>query len=598
MIGQNTQKLLLGLALSFLFYACDKTPTSRYYASGKGEKHDLHRKVKKAPSVEKSDMTGPAGVGAAEDRAYSPMPKSFSSDSYMESESRGYAEEVISKDAYEREMDASWADGTVDKAYDETGGESALTSGNAGVLTAGEINDFSKWDLWEDLTKDEFNSYSKKWQLTPVNRMAVQVKTTSGQRVVDALVRLKNKEGNVVWTARTDNTGKAELWTGLYEEQDQASYELEVTTSSRGQKVINPSTFQNGINVIEMPDNCEIPDQVDIAFMVDATGSMGDEISYLKAELTDIMGKVKANHPKLTLNLGSVFYRDHHDDYLTRISKLSNDITRTTNFIAEQSANGGGDYPEAVDEGLEKAVNELGWSKDARARILFVILDAPPHQTQNEIMKIQNAIASAAEKGIRIVPITASGIDKSTEFLMRSMALATNGTYVFLTDHSGVGNAHIEPSTDSYDIELLNDLMIRLIDQYVEVPTCEELAELESIRMENDTMLVSSTLAKAGLDSATLEAGVDTVGVPVIDEPSSLKYYPNPTYGNVTLEIEGAIEEVFLADMNGKLIKRITLNGDGHVLEKINIAEFPSGTYVLQYLANDKWQSGKLLLLH
>ena len=51
---------------------------------------------------------------------------------------------------------------------------------------------------------------------------------------------------------------------------------------------------------------------------------------------------------------------------------------------------------------------------------------------------------------------------------MRYMAIATNGTYVFITNHSGIGNNHIEPSIGEYEIEYLNQLIVRLINKYLE----------------------------------------------------------------------------------------------------------------------------------
>ena len=71
------------------------------------------------------------------------------------------------------------------------------------------------------------------------------------------------------------------------------------------------------------------------------------------------------------------------------------------------------------------------------------------------IESLQNSIRAAAQKGIRIVPLSASGINKDTEFLMKFFGLATNGTYTFLTDHSGIGGKHLEPTTDEYKVEAL-----------------------------------------------------------------------------------------------------------------------------------------------
>ena len=82
------------------------------------------------------------------------------------------------------------------------------------------------------------------------------------------------------------------------------------------------------------------------------------------------------------------------------------------------------------------------------------------------IESLQNQIKLAAEKGVKVIPIVASGINKETEFLMRSFALATNGTYVFITDDSGVGNSHLEPTVGDFDVEYLNDLIVRLVNEY------------------------------------------------------------------------------------------------------------------------------------
>ena len=69
--------------------------------------------------------------------------------------------------------------------------------------------------------------------------------------------------------------------------------------------------------------------------------------------------------------------------------------------------------------------------------------------------------------GIRIVPIASSGIDKSTEYLLRTMAFTTGGTYTFLTDDSGIGGEHIEPTIGAYNVEKLNDMMVRIVNSYL-----------------------------------------------------------------------------------------------------------------------------------
>jgi hypothetical protein len=226
--------------------------------------------------------------------------------------------------------------------------------------------------------------------------------------------------------------------------------------------------FEHGVNELNINLNPIASEKVDISFIVDATGSMGDELEFLKEDLANVIQRVQDDYPSLQIFTSSVFYRDEGDQYVVRKSEFTSDLNTTIDFIREQSAAGGGDFPEAVDLALREGIEELIWSENAKARICFLLLDAPPHYNYQVISSLQNSIRIAAQKGIKIIPITASGIDKKTEFLMRFFSISTNGTYVFITDDSGIGNDHLEASVGPYEVEYLNDLMVRLIEKYVE----------------------------------------------------------------------------------------------------------------------------------
>jgi len=206
---------------------------------------------------------------------------------------------------------------------------------------------------------------------------------------------------------------------------------------------------------------------VQIAFMVDATGSMGDELEFLKMDLKKVINEVQKTNTQLKISTATVFYRDEGDEYVVKHSPFTEDINQTTEFISQQHADGGGDFPEAVDKALVQ-LNQLQWQPEARTRIAFLVLDAPPHNKPAVISSIQYSVKTAAASGIKLIPVVASGIDKTTEFLMRFIAMYTNGTYVFITDHSGIGNKHLEPSVGEYQVEKLSDLMVRLIKKYSE----------------------------------------------------------------------------------------------------------------------------------
>ncbi len=356
--------------------------------------------------------------------------------------------------------------------YAEAGDRASRSSGNAGsqgqagLITAGEWNDLANWPFWDSIIQvKEYASHSDLWGFYHNNRVAVQVKTVLGQPVANAVVTLK-KAGTVLYKARTDNEGRAELWVSLFAKDEKVNYaslSLDINNGAQVVQAVQPYT--NGVNEI-VTGATSVGDKIELAFVVDATGSMADELSYLQTELLDVINRVKTNNPAAAVFTSSVFYRDEGDDYVTRVSPFTSNTSTTMNFIKAQKAEGGGDFPEAVHTALEKAIDELQWSAQAKTRVLFLLLDAPPHDNIPVKESLKRSIGKAAEKGIRIVPITASGIDKKTEFAMRFYALSTNGTYVFITNHSGIGNDHLEATVGAYKVELLNNLMVRLIGEY------------------------------------------------------------------------------------------------------------------------------------
>lgn len=364
---------------------------------------------------------------------------------------------------------------SIDEASDSSEGFSTTSDGNgsgnggeAGLVTAAEWNDLYNWTFWAELLKtEEFSNKPNLWNFYNLNRISVVVTNGAGDAVNDLSVRLE-RNGTIVWAAKTDNLGTAELFVGLRQRVDISSTE-EYTLFVENEAMTSPiKLFADGVNEFVYNESVAESDKVELAFIVDATGSMGDELEFLKKDLLSVISKVEQDAPNLDIMTASVFYRDVEDDYLVKHSGFTSNTKTTLDFINEQRADGGGDFPEAVHTALNIALSELQWSNIAKTRIAFLLLDAPPHNDTSVIGQLQDAITEAARKGIKIIPITASGIDKETEYLMRSFSIATNGTYVFITSDSGIGNDHLEASVGEYQVEKLNDLMVRLIRKYSE----------------------------------------------------------------------------------------------------------------------------------
>jgi hypothetical protein len=437
----------------------------------------------------------------------------------------------------------------------------------AGQLTAGEVNDFSHYNYWKGLTATELEEWKKLWKLNPTHRYSVSLKNDKGFPIINKVIHLK-KDSEMIWTARTDNTGRAELWFKPNDlSVDKASDILQIVDDNELVLVSKPKEFHDGINSYTYKQNCIEQNKINIAFVIDATGSMGDEISYLQAELYDVIERTKKQFPSSDLAIGSVFYRDFGDEYLVKNFDFTTKIPNVISFIKKQTANGGGDTPEAVIEALGASIENMNWDDDARTKLLFLLLDAPPHYSDENVVKLQNLVKKAAAKGIRIIPIAASGIDKSTEFLMRAIALETNGTYLFITNHSGIGNDHIEPSTESYKVEMLNDLILRVIIQNCSVNNCDS---------EENTYSQNKKIE----EELTKEDAID------------LKYFPNPTRDSINVTLSEEATELYLFDTTGKLILYKTNKSKEYQLD---LALLPNAIYYLKVLVNEKELVGKVL---
>lgn len=482
----------------------------------------------------------------------------------------------------------SYAFSRGDAAVREPAYKPEMIQPSAGKLTAGEINDFSKWTLWTDIAKGELANYQTEWMFANKSRYMVQVTAINGLPLADLRVQLENSKGEIYFSARTDNTGKAELWRSISSDLDLNNEKLSIAIfDANGKHIIkNAKVFERGINSISLEQNCDQSQKVDIAFVVDATGSMGDELNFLQAELNDVIFKSKEISTSLNFSFANVFYRDNGDEYVTRTQDFTRILSESVSFINNQQAGGGGDYEEAVEIALDSAINGLSWSPYARARILFLVLDAPPHNTPEIQEKLKLLSKQAAEKGIRIVPLVASGINKSTEYLMRSLALTTNGSYAFLTDHSGIGGQHLAPSTDEYEVEILNDLLVRLIKSYTYMPDCDQQLPELNLNYPDSMVTYLPQVDTSAIDTNTVEPPVEI----------NWSYYPNPTRGIVNIKANVAIKELYVTDLSGKVLQIIKdIQPENPI--KVDLSGYSSGIYLIRYPVGKQWVSGKVVLV-
>jgi Mg-chelatase subunit ChlD len=161
---------------------------------------------------------------------------------------------------------------------------------------------------------------------------------------------------------------------------------------------------------------------IEVAFVLDTTGSMGGLIEGAKRKIWSIATAIVDSNPDADIRMGLVAYRDIGDDYVTRKVELTRDIQDLYASLLELKARGGGDWPESVNEALDVAVNKLQWTtgSDAR-RIVFLVGDAPPHMDYAQDTKYPLTLAAAKQKDI-IVNAVLAGNAADTERVWRDIA--------------------------------------------------------------------------------------------------------------------------------------------------------------------------------
>jgi hypothetical protein len=126
----------------------------------------------------------------------------------------------------------------------------------------------------------------------------------------------------------------------------------------------------------------EALNQVDLAFVVDTTGSMGAFIDAARRQMTDMLRALTSRAAvPIQLRVGVVEYRDHPPQdhtFVTRSYEFTDDLAQTQWTIDRLKPDGGGDGPEAVYDGLQSACQQLAWRGHCE-KLALLVGDAPPH---------------------------------------------------------------------------------------------------------------------------------------------------------------------------------------------------------------------------
>jgi|GEM_PF-1648738 len=335
-----------------------------------------------------------------------------------------------------------------------------------GLLTAGDIDDGLNWAAFQRYVARMFGRQSGLPALDLDQRLTLQVVDGAGRGVAGARVRVEAEGGRRARTLVTETGTDGRL--ALFPSYDfgPGVRRLQIVASAPGAPTRSASVRVDRLDEdrtvrVALPvRRAERPNALDLAFVIDVTGSMGDELTYLTREFESIVQRIRRQHRGVDLRFGLVAYRDQGDAFVVRRFDFTRSVGEMEQRLASLRAGGGGDYPEAMDEALDAAL-DLDWRTGTAGRMAFLVADAPPHTYAYDATMAH--VREARARGIRLYPLAASGVADEAEYIMRSAAALTQARHLFLTDDSGVGLPHAEPRIPCYDVTALDDLLVRVV---------------------------------------------------------------------------------------------------------------------------------------
>lgn len=336
---------------------------------------------------------------------------------------------------------------------------SSPSYGGAGPapLTAGEVDDNVRLPEYLDYVAAYPHGDVPKIDLT--DRRVLRLVDGSGWPLWDLPVRVLYA-GREVYAARTTGAGEVLVPLRALGLPPSTPLELDVGYAPQAREVLVASPYVNELPVRGLHTRSGSRADLDIALVVDTTGSMADEIDALRRSLRDVVARIRTLPNLGRLRIGGVAYRDVGDDYVTHPFDFTERMDEVERTLAATRAYGGGDEPEAVHEALDIAVNRLPWSQDGAVRLLFLIGDAAPHLERGTPYTI--TMRRAVEKGIVIVPVGCSGLDDTGEFVWRQLAAFTLGRFVFLS-YGGSTEHHTGPYVEND----LDDVLVHAAEEAV-----------------------------------------------------------------------------------------------------------------------------------
>jgi hypothetical protein len=359
---------------------------------------------------------------------------------------------------------------------------------------------------------DQFNYFVKfldqykavpHYELAIDERIAVKVVDSLGRAVANAAVSV-SVGGKAAAKGETYSDGLFYLYPLELGAPQANSYSLEARIKGISASVEISRTGPRSLSlVLGAPRVVPSPLPVDVLFVLDTTGSMGEEIERLRSTIEIISANITALKPKPSLRFGMVLYKDRDDVYDTKVVPFTGDLDAFQKALDEVSADGGGDEPEDLQSALRDAVNKMDWNSDG-LRMGFIVTDASSHLDYGQEYTYAASAREAKAKAIKLFSIGAGGLPLEGEYPLRQIAQYTQGKYIFLTygekgESSGGAEGSVSHHTGSnFATDKLEAIVIKFVREEIARQSDKpiEADEAYSDAQKIDTETREDTLSK------------------------------------------------------------------------------------------------------
>ena len=232
---------------------------------------------------------------------------------------------------------------------------------------------------------------------------------------------------------------------------------------------------------------------VDVAFLVDCTGSMDTYIQETKIDIQGIMTNIMDRFEN-RIRVAFVGYRDHGDGPL-RIECLgfTENVEKFKRFVSNVPATGGNDAPEDVFGGLEAAIN-LTWS--SRNKVIFHIADAPQHGFRfHNYSDSEDDYYGIEPRGLQVEDLLKSIKQMNIKYYFGKI---NDSTDKMINEFQRVGGAKVVEIIDMKNPDLLGMVVVESIATTIDYTLCKSMRRLKSIRDVGDNCLLTGTSGESG----------------------------------------------------------------------------------------------------